>query len=79
MARMAVGRLQKEVSMLQTDPPPGAWASPVDGNLFRLEARLQGPSDSVYEGGVFTLVIDIPSRWALEAVSWITGHLKALY
>ena len=59
---IAASRLQKEISMLQKDPPPGACAAPVDGNMFKLEAQLQGPPGSVYEGGVFHLTIDIPSR-----------------
>lgn len=60
---IALARLQKEVSMLQADPPPGAWANPIEGKpLTELEAGLLGPVGTVYEGGVFKLEVNIPLR-----------------
>lgn len=35
-------RMQREVRMLQTDPPPGVWAAPKNGDrLTELEAQIQ--------------------------------------
>ena len=63
MSNIAIARLQKEITMLHRDPPPGAWAGPIDGKpLTELEARIQGPADTVYEAGVFKLSIHIPMR-----------------
>lgn len=53
--------------MLATDPPPGVYAAPKDGHkLTELEAQLEGPAGSVYEGGVFKLSVDIPPRYPIE-------------
>ncbi|KAI7844741.1 hypothetical protein COHA_001625 [Chlorella ohadii] len=60
-------RMQREVRMLQTDPPPGVWAAPKNGErLTELEAQIQGPKDTVYEGGLFHLSVDIPARYPFE-------------
>ncbi|PRW50870.1 ubiquitin-conjugating enzyme E2 T [Chlorella sorokiniana] len=59
--------MQREVRMLQTDPPPGVWAAPKNGErLTELEAQIQGPKDTVYEGGLFRLSVDIPARYPFE-------------
>ena len=35
-------RMQREVRMLQTEPPPGVWAAPKNGDrLTELEAQIQ--------------------------------------
>ena len=62
MSNLAIARLQKEMGMLQRDPPPGAWVGMVHDRLTELEARIQGPSDTVYEQGIFKLSIHIPTR-----------------
>lgn len=36
-----LSRMNKEVRMLQTDPPPGVWAAPKGSSLTELEAQLQ--------------------------------------
>lgn len=58
----AVTRMAKELRMLQSDPPPGVWAAPLGDSAMQLEAQLQGPKDTVYEGGIFKLAVDIPAR-----------------
>lgn len=52
--------------MLQSDPPPGVWAAPVGDSFSQLEAQVQGPKDTVYEGGLFKLAVDIPARYPFE-------------
>ncbi len=60
---IAIARLQKELTLLQKDPPPGGWASAIEGRpLTELEAGLLGPVGTVYEGGIFKLEINIPLR-----------------
>ena len=63
MSNLAIARLQKEVTMLQKDPPPGAWCGLVEGKLTELEAGIQGPAGTVYEAGVFKLSVHIPTRY----------------
>jgi ubiquitin-protein ligase len=63
MSNLAIARLQKEVTMLQKDPPPNAWCGPIEGKpLTELEAGIQGPTGTVYEAGVFKLSVHIPTR-----------------
>lgn len=41
MARFLGTRMAREISMLQSDPPPGVWAAPVGDRLTELEAQIQ--------------------------------------
>eukprot|EP00899_Mesostigma_viride_P005292 jgi/Mesvir1/14764/Mv05405-RA.1 len=67
MNAMAQGRMLREIRMLQSNPPPGVCAWPVDGtSLNHLEAQIQGPAGTVYEKGTFKLDIQIPERYPLE-------------
>ncbi|DAZ96369.1 TPA: hypothetical protein N0F65_010736 [Lagenidium giganteum] len=59
-------RMRKELQMLETDPPHGVSAWPVDDRIDRLEAQILGPEDSPYEKGVFHLDIEIPERYPFE-------------
>lgn len=59
-------RLAKEIKMLEFNPPPGVSAWPVEDSLIHLHADVQGPTDSPYEGGVFRLDVQIPSRYPNE-------------
>ncbi len=64
---MAVGRMKKELAMLQTDPGPGISCYMVsDDNMLNLEAQIAGPSGSPYEAGTFRLSVQIPERYPLE-------------
>ena len=104
----ALARMNREIRMLEREPPPGVSAWPKDENkinevrgqrplffssvethpsihrrrrrrrgpsadqerslvsrfdsLFKLEAVIQGPPDTVYEGGYFRLDVTIPTR-----------------
>ena len=53
--------------MLATDPGPGISAWPVnDVNMMHLQAQIQGPQGSPYQGGLYSLTIDIPDRYPFE-------------
>lgn len=60
------GRMQREIQMLERDPPPGVCAWVKDGKLDELEAQIQGPEGSPYEKGIFKLSISIPERYPFE-------------
>lgn len=62
MGSIAAARLSREILLLQRDPPPGAFCAPINDTLTEFEAQIQGPAGTVYEGGVFKLAIDIPTR-----------------
>jgi ubiquitin-conjugating enzyme E2 T len=62
-----LSRIRKELEMLATDPGPGISAWPAnDNNMMQLEAQIQGPQDSPYQEGLYTLKIDIPDRYPFE-------------
>ncbi|KAL3701516.1 hypothetical protein R1sor_019538 [Riccia sorocarpa] len=67
-ARLAT-RLQRELRMLQSDPPPGVCAWPCDDSLSHLQAQIQGPEGTVYAKGVFKLEIHVPERYPFEPPS----------
>ncbi|KAL0410668.1 UNVERIFIED_CONTAM: putative ubiquitin-conjugating enzyme E2 37 [Sesamum latifolium] len=64
-------RMQKELKLLLTDPPPGAsFPSLSDdssaSSLTSIDALFQGPEGTVYEGGVFKIKIQIPERYPFQ-------------
>jgi ubiquitin-conjugating enzyme E2 T len=66
----ALTRLQRELRMLEREPPPGVSAWPKDENRIDvIEAVIQGPPDTVYEDGFFHLNVTVPSRYPFEPPS----------
>lgn len=61
-----LSRMKKELEFLTKEPPFGVSCWPQGGKLNCLEARLQGPQGTPYEGGVFKLEINIPDRYPFE-------------
>ncbi|KAM5547730.1 hypothetical protein ABKV19_001948 [Rosa sericea] len=64
-------RLQKELKLLLTDPPPGA-SFPLlssSSSLSTIDAQIQGPEGTVYAGGLFNIKIQIPERYPFQPPS----------
>ena len=53
----ALKRLRKELDNITADPPPYVNAYLKGDNLFEWKAKIEGPPDSSYEGGLFLLDI----------------------
>jgi ubiquitin-conjugating enzyme (huntingtin interacting protein 2) len=64
----ANGRLTKELQEVgKDDKTSGVMASPVTpGNLRHLKGTIKGPEGTPYEGGVFTVNIEIPKQYPFE-------------
>ena len=75
MASLSVAgksRLKRELTMLQTDPPPGVTAyleSDDDQDLTMWRAEIVGPQDSPFAEGIFELTIRMPARYPFEPPS----------
>ncbi|KAK4854078.1 hypothetical protein QYF36_018618 [Acer negundo] len=67
-------RMQKELKLLLTDPPPGASLPllSVDSDISSLStihAQIEGPEESVYAKGIFDIKIQIPERYPFQPPS----------
>lgn len=51
-------RLRKELTDIMKDPPLGITAGPKQNDLYIWTATIAGPSNTPYEGGLFTLNIE---------------------
>lgn len=53
---------------MQKETPPNISAAPIDENdLYKWQAVIFGPADSVYAGGVFRLSIVFPADYPFKA------------
>nr|TKW15249.1 hypothetical protein SEVIR_5G224900v2 [Setaria viridis] len=60
-------RMQKEIKLLQDDPPHGVSLNENDlSSLSSIEARIEGPEGTVYAKGIFILKIQIPERYPFQ-------------
>ncbi|VAH01489.1 unnamed protein product [Triticum turgidum subsp. durum] len=69
-ARLSL-RMQKEIKLLLSDPPPGVSLNLSDEesslpSLSSIETRIEGPGGTVYSKGVFILKIQIPERYPFQ-------------
>lgn len=63
----ANGRLVKELKEVSKNDTSGVKAAPVsEGNLRHLLATVEGPSGTVYEGGVFEINVEIGKQYPFE-------------
>ncbi|KAM8720125.1 hypothetical protein ACLKA7_006213 [Drosophila subpalustris] len=56
-------RIKRELSEITQNPPPNCSAEMHKEDLFHWKATVNGPSGSVYEGGVFRLDIRFPGAY----------------
>eukprot|EP00505_MAST-04D_sp_SCG-Rhode-Island_P005001 Stramenopile-MAST_4_protein_5001 len=59
-------RLQKELKALGQTPLDFATASPVGDNLLHWNAMLEGPADSPYVNGVFSIDLVFPAEYPFK-------------
>ncbi|GLT98581.1 hypothetical protein SLE2022_160800 [Rubroshorea leprosula] len=64
-------RMQKELKLLLTDPPPGAsfpFLSPDSDlpSLSSIDAQIEGAEGTVYAKGIFKIKIQIPDRYPFQ-------------
>jgi ubiquitin-conjugating enzyme E2 A len=58
MSTPARKRLLRDFKKLQKDPPGGIQATPLDNNVMVWQAVILGPDDTVWEGGIFKLLLE---------------------
>uniref|UniRef100_A0A8C1QZJ1 Ubiquitin-conjugating enzyme E2 T n=1 Tax=Cyprinus carpio TaxID=7962 RepID=A0A8C1QZJ1_CYPCA len=61
-----ISRLKRELQLLSAEPPPGVSCWQTEGRVDELQAQIVGGANTPYEGGVFTLEINIPERYPFE-------------
>ncbi|XP_034866208.1 ubiquitin-conjugating enzyme E2 T isoform X2 [Mirounga leonina] len=59
-------RLNRELNLLATEPPPGITCWQDKDKMDDLQAQILGAADTPYEKGVFKLEVSIPERYPFE-------------
>tara|TARA_B100001093_G_C26815749_1_gene1009639 strand:- start:1525 stop:1974 length:450 start_codon:yes stop_codon:yes gene_type:complete len=59
-------RITTELKQLEKDPPMNCSAGPIGEDIFKWEATIIGPTETVYEGGVFKLLIHFSDRYPFK-------------
>lgn len=63
MTGISIQRIQQELKSFNQNPPHGISFWPVAGQMNNLEAIIEGPEESPFEGGEFRLSITIPDNY----------------
>jgi ubiquitin-conjugating enzyme E2 N len=58
-------RIIKETQRLLAEPVPGVMATPYEDNMRYFQVAIAGPSDSPYEGGLFSLELFLPADYPM--------------
>jgi len=66
MTELASKRIQKELAAMLNDPPPGCTLLQMGDDIFRWYVEIQGPPDSPFEGGTYTLLVTFPSSYPIS-------------
>lgn len=62
-----IKRIMKEYSTMTKSPPPNVSAAPVDeSDMYKWQAIIFGPANSIYAGGVFKLSIVFPQDYPFK-------------
>ncbi|KAM6928538.1 ubiquitin-conjugating enzyme E2 T isoform 1-T1 [Lycodopsis pacificus] len=59
-------RLKRELQMLSTEPPPGITCWQAEERIDDIRAQIVGGTGTPYEGGLFSLEINVPERYPFE-------------
>lgn len=59
----------KELGDVNTNPPPGCKITTKDEDIYNWDVSMDGPDDSIYKGGKFTIAIVRAHRISLPAVT----------
>jgi len=65
MTEPASKRIQEELEAMLNDPVPGCTIFRMGDNIFRWNVEIQGPPDSPFEGGTYTLLVTFPSSYPI--------------
>jgi ubiquitin-protein ligase len=61
MNNPAEKRLVKDLHKLSTGQDEGINASPIEGDIFKWTAFIEGPEKTIWEGGLFELELEFPA------------------
>lgn len=60
-------RIQRELADLERNPLTHATGGPAGDDLRNWTIMLSGPSDTPYEGGVFSIELKLPAEYPFKA------------
>ena len=61
-----IKRLNQELKDLQENPVENCSAGPINNNIKEWQATIFGPSDTPYQGGVFTVLIKFTDQYPFK-------------
>lgn len=64
---MALGRINNELIEYRKNPPKFCSIQPDENDMMYWRAKLVGPSDSPYEGGIFNIDIKFSRTYPYQA------------